>query len=126
MKYTFNEVKATYPKRTYRSKRTLKKLHLDDFSKTLFKLCLGITLFDSDKENELLDAIYNFDSGVFVYGDTISTTNIMVEIDTNKFSPDYAMQYCDIVLTKLSAIDGRFAELKNITIEYGDANYGEW
>jgi hypothetical protein len=126
MKYTFHEVNSTYPKRTYRSKRTLKKLHLDDFSQTLFNVCLSIALFDSDKEYELLDAIYDFYNGVSVYGDTTSTTNILVEIDTNKFSPDYAMQYCDILLTKLSAIDGRFAELKNITIEYGDANYGEW
>lgn len=126
MQYTFTEVNANYPTRTYRSKRTLKKLHLQEFSKTLFKISLDISLFDTEKEDALLDAIYEYDNGVFVYGDITSATTILVEMNTDKFSPDYVMQYCTILLTELSAIDVRFAELENITIEYGDAYYGEW
>ena len=44
MQYTFTEVKSVYPKRTYRSKRTLKKMHLNEFSEMLLDIHLPAAL----------------------------------------------------------------------------------
>lgn len=125
MQYTFTEVKAVYPKRTYRSKRTLKKMHLQEFREMLIDIHLPAPLFDTEKEWELLDAIYEFDDNTFVFGD-LSSTNIMIQVPADKFDPESVKQYCLDLLTELSAIDLQFAEIESIVVNYGDAYYGEW
>lgn len=125
MQYTFTEVKSVYPKRTYRSKRTLKKMHLNEFSEMLLDIHLPAALFDSEKELALLDAIYEFNDNTFVFGD-ISSTNIMIQVPADKFNTESVKQYCLDLLTELSAIDVAFAEIESIVVNYGDAYYGEW
>ncbi len=125
MQYTFTEVKSVYPKRTYRSKRTLKKMHLNEFSEMLIDIHLPVQLFDTEKEWILLDTIYEFDDNTFVFGD-LSSTNIMIQVPSDKFDTESVKQYCLDLLTELSAIDISFAEIESIVVNYGDAYYGEW
>lgn len=125
MQYTFTEVKSVYPKRTYRSKRTLKKMHLNEFSEMLLDIHLPAALFDTEKELALLDAIYEFNDNTFVFGD-LSSTNIMIQVPEDKFNTESVKQYCLDLLTELSAIDVAFAEIESIVVNYGDAYYGEW
>lgn len=125
MQYTFTEVKSVYPKRTYRSKRTLKKMHLQEFREMLIDIHLPVQLFDSEKEWVLLDAIYEFNDNVFVSG-SLTSTNIMIQVPADKFDSESVKQYCLDLLTELSAIDINFAEIESIVVNYGDAYYGEW
>ena len=125
MQYTITKAKETFPKTTSRSKRTLKKLHLGEFAELLVSIDLEAGIFSSPFEDELLDAMYEFDSGCFV-GGSLSKTSILTQVKTSEFSEDYIKKYCEDLLFILSNIEPQFAEIGHITIEYGDAYYGEW
>ncbi|AQW88830.1 putative structural protein [Erwinia phage pEa_SNUABM_50] len=125
MQYTFDKVKENYPKRAYRSKRTLKKLHLQEFGVVLASIVINASVFDSQYCDTLLDAMYEHDDGIFVCGGK-DTTTVLVEIPVGDFSIDYVKNYCHKLLLDLSEIDLSFAEIENITVQYGDAYYGEW
>ncbi|SOK59114.1 hypothetical protein [Yersinia phage fHe-Yen9-03] len=125
MKYTFTKVKENYPKRTYRSKRTLKKLHLQDYGVVLSSIVINIPVFESQYCDSLLDIMYEHDNGIFIFG-TDKTTTILVEIPVDKFSIENVKKYCYELLLNLSEIDQNFAEIERIMVDYGDAYYGEW
>lgn len=125
MEYKFIEISSIYPKRTYRSKRTLKKLHLNEFSEVLVDINLPVSVFDSSKEFLLLDAIYELNSEVFITSDG-KNTHIMMQYMSNEFNKEDIIKYSYELLVELSSIDISFAEIENITILYGDAYYGEW
>lgn len=125
MQYTFEKIKEKYPKTTARSKRSLKKLHLDEFAVTLVSIDFPATLFGNPDEFKLLDAMWEYDNDIFV-GGSLSGTNIMFQIKTSEFSEDYIKEYCKGMLLILSEIEPSFAEIEFITVVYGDAYYGEW
>lgn len=124
MQYTFQEVATKYPKRTNRSKRAQKKMHLNKFGEVLVDINIPIAIFDNDKEAELIDAIYEFDDNAFVFGSTY--VSLMHQRPVSEFNREVIIQYCDNLLRTLSEIDPQFAEVEKVTITYGDAYYGEW
>lgn len=85
MQYSFEKVKEKYPKTTLRSKRSLKKLHLSEFADTLVSIDFPAGLFDNPLEYKLLDAMYEYDNGMFV-GGSLTGTNVMLQIKTSEFS----------------------------------------
>jgi uncharacterized protein YggL (DUF469 family) len=125
MQYTFSKVKESLPKTSARSKRTIKKLHLNEFAESLVSIDLTAGLFDSPFEGELLDAIYEYDDSTFIGGSS-NATNILIQIKSSDFSEEYIKKYCEDLLFILSNIEPQFAEIGHITVQYGDAYYGEW
>lgn len=125
MQYSFEKINEKFPKTTLRSKRSLKKLHLDDFAETLVSIDLSAGLFDVPAEDKLLDAIYEYDDSTFVGGSQVGT-NIMFQVKTSEFSENFVKEYCNGLLLILSEIDQSYAEIGNVTVVYGDAYYGEW
>ena len=125
MQYKFDKINEVYPKRTYRSKRTLKKMHLNEFAETLVSIDLSASVFDAPNESKLIDAMYEFDDNIFVFG-ADTGTNIMFSLPTQEFSLEVIKKYCEDLLLILSYIDPTFAEIESIAVVYGDAYYGEW
>lgn len=125
MQYSFEKIKEKYPKTTLRSKRSLKKLHLSEFADTLVSIDFPAGLFDNPLEYKLLDAMYEYDNGMFV-GGSLTGTNVMLQIKTSEFSEEFVKEYCEGLLLILSEIEPSFAEIGNVTVVYGDAYYGEW
>lgn len=126
MQYLFEKVKENFPKRTYRSKRSLKNMHLNEYAETIVSInFLADVLFAEDK-NTLLNAMYEYDSNMFVSGSVKYGTNIIFYIPTADFSFEYVEKYCNDLLLVLSNIEPTFAEIESITVQYGDAYYGEW
>jgi hypothetical protein len=125
MQYSFEKVKEKYPKTTLRSKRSLKKLHLAEFSETLVSIDFSAGLFDNPLEYELLDAMYEYDDNIFVSG-SLTATNVMFQIKTSEFSENFIKEYCKGLLLILSEMEPNFAEIGKVTVVYGDAYYGEW
>lgn len=126
MQYLFEKVKENYPKRTYRSKRSLKKMHLKEYAETIVSINFLADVLFSANENKLLDAMYDFDSNMFVCSSVNDSTNVIFYMSTADFSFEYVEKYCNDLLLVLSNIEPTFAEIENITVQYGDAYYGEW
>ncbi|AMM43871.1 virion structural protein [Pectobacterium phage vB_PcaM_CBB] len=126
MQYSFEKVKENYPKRTYRSKRSLKKMHLKEYAETIVSINLLADVFFSANENKLLDAMYEFDSNMFVCSSVNDGTNVIFYMPTADFSFEYVEKYCNDLLLVLSNIEPTFAEIESIAVQYGDAYYGEW
>lgn len=125
MQYSFEKLKETFPKTSSRSKRTLKKMHLGEFAETVVLIDFPTATFGTPFEWELLDAMYEHDSGICVGGNSKST-HMLVQIKTSEFSEEYIKKYCEDLLFALSNIEPHFAEIEHITVQYGDAYYGEW
>lgn len=125
MQYIFEEVKGNFPKTATRSKRTMKKLHIGEYAETLVSVELNADTFDTPYEGELLDAMYEYDDGIFV-GSNGGGTYILAQLLTSEDIEDKIKKYCEDLLFVLSDIEPKFAEIESITVQYGDAYYGEW
>lgn len=125
MQYSFEKINEKFPKTSARSNRTLKKLHLREYAETLVSIELTAGIFDNISENKMLDAMYEYDDNMFVCGG-INGTTVMFQIETSNFSEESIEKYCDGLLLILSEIEISFAEIGKVTIQYGDAYYGEW
>ena len=126
MQYSFEKVKENYPKRTYRSKRSLKKMHLKEYAETIVSINFLADVLFAENENVLLNAMYEFDSNMFVCGSVNQGTNVIFYMPTADFSFEYVEKYCNDLLLVLSNIEPTFAEIESIAVQYGDAYYGEW
>lgn len=126
MQYLFEKVKENYPKRTYRSKRSLKKMHLKEYAETIVSINLLADVFFTANENKLLDAMYEFDNNMFICSSENDGTNVIFYMPTADFSFEYVEKYCNDLLLVLSNIEPTFAEIESIAVQYGDAYYGEW
>lgn len=130
MQYVFEKVKEKFPSKTYRSERTLKKLHLGKHAKTLISINFPVSVFDCIDTDEslfysIMDVLYEHDSGCFVHS-TQTGFALVVDISTERFSEDDVKKFIENVLYDLTNIDSKFAEIESITVQYGDAHYGEW
>lgn len=125
MQYIFEEVKVNFPKSTTRSNRTKKKLHIGEYAETLVSIDLTADTFDTPYEGQLLDAMYEFDSGMFV-GSNGGGTVILTQLKSSEVNEDNIKKYCEDLLFVLSDIEPKFAEIGTIAVKYGDAYYGEW
>jgi len=125
MQYIFEEVKVNFPKTTTRSNRTKKKLHIGEYAETLVYIELTADTFDTPYEDQLLDAMYEFDSGMFVCSNG-GGTSIITQFKTTEVDEDKIKKYCEDLLFVLSDIEPKFAEIGTIAVQYGDAYYGEW
>jgi uncharacterized protein YggL (DUF469 family) len=125
MQYIFEEVKVNFPKSTSRSNRTKKKLHIGEYAETLVSINLTADTFDTPYEDQLLDAMYEFDSGMFV-GSNGDGTIILAQLKSSEVNEDKIKKYCEDLLFVLSDIEPKFAEIGTIAVQYGDAYYGEW
>jgi len=125
MQYIFEEVKVNFPKSTFRSNRTKKKLHIGEYAETLVSINLTADTFDTPYEDQLLDAMYEFDSGMFV-GSNGDGTIILAQLKSSEVNEDKIKKYCEDLLFVLSDIEPKFAEIGTIAVQYGDAYYGEW
>lgn len=126
MQYSFKKVKENYPKRTYRSKRSLKKMHLKEYAETIVSINFLADVLFSENKNALLDSMYEFDSNMFVCSSVNEGTNVIFYMPTADFSFEYVEKYCNDLLLVLSNIEPTFAEIESIAVQYGDAYYGEW
>ena len=127
MQYTFEKVKENFPKKTYRSQRTLKKMHLGTYARTLINVLIPVKLFDlhQDIMNKCLDLIYELDDNSFV-SSTENGFSIIIETNTPTDIESETKQYTNNLLRELSNIEMEFASVDKITVQYGDAYYGEW
>lgn len=125
MKYEFTKVNENYLKRKTRSKRSDKKLHLGDYAETLFEMILDVNIFNMSTVDEVLDIMYEHDSRMSVHASG-NKTHIMVQLPTSTFNEIYVEQYCAGLLFELTKVEQDFANLNTITVQYGDAYYGEW
>lgn len=125
MEYNFLKVNETFPKITSRSKRSLKKLHLHEFADTLIYIDFPAVIYGNDNEDLLLDIIHEHDNNCFVLASS-DKTSIMFNVKTSDFSEEMVKEYCHGLLLRLSEVEPNFAKIENITINYGDAYYGEW
>ena len=125
MEYNFLKVNETFPKCTSRSKRSLKKLHLYEFADTLIYIDFPVATYGNDNEDVLLDIIHEHDNSCFVFA-SANNTNIMFDVKTSEFTEEMVKEYCHGLLLRLSEVEPNFAQIEKITINYGDAYYGEW
>lgn len=125
MQYTFERIEENYPKRKWRSKRLLKKLHLQEFGVMRANIVIDVSIFNSQYCDELIDAMYEYDDGIFVFDGT-DLTNVLVDIPVADYSIEYMWNYCYDLLAVLYKIDVNLKKIKKITVKYGDAYYGEW
>lgn len=129
MQITFSKVKETFPKKTYRSERALKKMHLGMYAETLASIRIDVPLFDlGDKniENACLDAICEYDNSSFIFTNDGESFTILTTFSALNDAEPFVEQYITNLLCNLTLISMEFASVENITVEYGDAYYGEW
>lgn len=127
MEIEFTRSKDTLPKKVNRSKRLRKKMHVDEFTETLFRIAFPVRLFDdvkSDVEDALLDVIYEHDNGVTIIGDNDGFVIFTVFSEINN-PTEFINEYISTLLDKLSTVSTEYKEIKSIAVTYGDANYGE-
>lgn len=128
LQFSFSKVNETFPKKTNRSERTVKKMHLGMYAETLASIHIEVPLFhlgDKDVEDRCLDAICEMDDGSFIFGDGNSFT-VLTTFSSLLNAEQHVKQYVTNMLFKLSMITPEFAEVGTINVQYGDAYYGEW
>lgn len=130
MQYNYTKVQEHFPKNTRRSNRTLKKLHLGTYAVSLASINIPIALFDfpTDVVDKCLDIIYEHDDGCFVIGATNGFT-ILHEFESKLddcSTKTYLQNFIEKIICELSNTEMEFANVQSISIEFGDAYYGEW
>lgn len=130
MQYNFSKVQETYPKNTNRSNRTLKKMHLGVYAVSLASIVIPVPMFEysDDIVDKCLDIIYEHDDGCVVMGHK-DGFNILIEFDTpidDNSTKEYIKNFTNKLICELSNTEMEFANINNVTVQYGDAYYGEW
>lgn len=130
MQYNFTKVRENFPTKTYRSQRTLKKMHLQSYAVTLVSIIIPVDLFSLEREQLLkcLDVICEHDNGSFVCsnGHHVSILTETPTQDEDASTEQFAQNYTNELMYALSNVEMEFANVKTITVSYGDAYYGEW
>lgn len=124
MEYNFVEIKSNLPAKVERSNRLNKKMKIGIYAKTLFAWSFDGSIFELDTCDELLDVIYEFDNGVFVFGGDGKTT-IYTESWSSIDITEFIINYSSGMLKKLNEVDSSI-DVKVVDIQYGDSTYGEW
>lgn len=135
MDYTFTKLKEQFPKKTNRTERTKKKLHIDQYAETLVDIVFDIEDYDlhavDSDYNMLADMLYEYDSSIF-FGSTyytkegVSKISLMHTVCTLDFSEEYIKTYIENLICTISETNIEFAKVHKIDITYGDSYYGEW
>lgn len=130
MQYIFYKVQETFPKSTQRSNRNLKKMHLGEYSVSLASIIIPVHLFafSTDVQDKCLDVIYEHDDGCFVCGhkDGVMILSEFDSLSTDEQEKEYIENFINKMICELSNIEMEFANVDTITVQYGDAYYGEW
>lgn len=127
MKYQYTELSSNFPQRTYRSKRTKKKMHLGEFQTFLYEIVIPVraNIFVNDEN----DFIYNClnDSSVTLETYSESGRGLHVLCTLPEVNKETIERYIETLLYKISEKIEEFASINEaISITYGDAYYGEW
>lgn len=131
MQYILSKIVEKFPKSNVkRTNRTLKKMHLDGYAVSLASITIPVYLFglDQTQTDRCLDVIYEHDVGCFVCGSDNGFT-ILHEFDSlvdDSSTEEYIKNFTETLIRELSNIEMEFATTQTVTIQYGDAYYGEW
>lgn len=130
MQYNFSKVKETYPKTTNRSNRTLKKMHLGAYAVSLASIVIPVKLFElsDDVVDKCLDIMYEHDDGCCVMGHKTGF-NILIEFDSkldDVSTEEHIKNFTNKLICELSNTEMDFVNIPKVTVQYGDAYYGEW
>ena len=131
MQIDFFKIKESYPKnKSYRSQRTLKKMHLGEYAVSLASIKIPVFLFglEQNQTDLCLDVIYEHDTGCFICGDDNGFL-ILHEFESlpdDNSTKEYIKKFTENLIRELANIEMEFATIETVTIQYGDAYYGEW
>lgn len=128
MQFSFSKVSESFPKKTNRSDRTMKKMHLGLYAETLASIRIEIPLFhlgDKTIEDRCIDEICEMDDGSFIFGDGDSFT-VLTTFSSVNDAEHYVKSYVTNMLFRLSMITPELADIGEVQVQYGDAYYGNW
>lgn len=128
MKYTFTKLNDKFPKKANRSDRTLKKLHLGSYAETCVDVSLDypVELYNDEFFDGFYDALYQVlpDFGTFGIYDNKFT--FIYTVPSASYNEEDVKTVVNEVLRLISNVDQYFADIKDVSIVYADAWYGEW
>lgn len=130
MKYNITKVKDKFPKRAARSERTKKKMHLDNYAETIIDVYIPLMVDTTEIYNNLfdrlLDALYDNNKGFETLGMYGGNFTLIASYSTSEFTEQVAIDYVNDVMRIITEVEPSFAEVNEVTINHGDAWYGEW
>lgn len=130
MNFTFSKVSEVLPKKTNRSERLHKKLHIGKYKEIMFSFTIKIPVFEleEEKQNVCLDIMCEHDTACFIFTEN-SRTNFSMIAGTIRTSDNIESEiedYINNLVSKLAEVENEFSKVDAVHVEYGDAYYGEW
>lgn len=128
MNYTITKLPEKFPKKVNRSDRTQKKLHIGKYAETIIDVYIPVLVKDHQHEifDKITDAIYENNKGFETCGMWDNKFTLMAMFSTSEFTEQVAIDYVNDIMRIITDVEPSFAEVKEISITYSDAYYGEW
>lgn len=135
MQITIDHLENEFPKKTKRSNRLEKKMHIGSHALVIFDVELRhdnsfTRVLDNglagDWYDELYDALDSCGAPFETFCTTLSTTSIMVCVPASEYTDTLAMDTAVAMQFAISQIDPAVANTTKIIITVGDAYYGQW
>lgn len=133
MKITYTKLNDNIPKKTNRTDRVMKKLHLGKYAETCIDVAVKFPsdLYTNEYYNDVMfDKLYDAlntvlpDFGTFGIFD--GTYSFLYCVNSNTFNEHDIERTVHDVFRSLSEVEPYFAEIDEVNVLYGDAWYGEW